>query len=976
MVNPGLEKFVTKVLYARMRCGIYNSAMMWLRLAVIGLLWVSSLAAQEKEQSVGLVLSSDGARLVRVNSELALKAKAGDILFPGDSLQGEGGTVSFLFCPEKSSQTLSQDGEVVFEADKLRVEQGELVDRKEVSFCILPQLERSPSASQQHYRDTLTRSLDITEGETASFESRLQELPASDQDALRAELEPIDQALSQDSDDQAARLARAAILQKYGLSADAIEEYEKISGAWEDADWVRALVHEEASEMEPEEAGEDGPGETYALLVGISEYQRLTEEQQLQFAHADAETFEEYLLSPRGGGLPEENIERLTNQEATTAAIRVAIESFLKTRAGRNDTLILFMAAHGTVAKTPDGPQAFIITYDSDPQDLASTALPMADIQALMRDQLSKVGRVMVYVDVCRAGMIGTIKSNTVNRNMEELFEEEGDLFGFLASRPKEYSIESARFGGGHGAFTYFLLRALNGDADDINETGNGDGFVSVNEVIDYVRDKVREATRNKQHPTERVSFLDDLELADIEADGILLSDWTPAPESERKTRFLAAVTLPDAAGMSAPKRRRRQATVDDIVLFEDALEAGRVLPETAESAFEPLRRLQRRLSKEDFLLLENRLRVALEDRGQQVLLRYLSGDQIPQTRSSFASGALYFGAAQVLTPDSPFLKSREAFSRGRMLIFDKQYDEAIEFLERAVRLDPKGAYSYNALGIAYLEQSDFSHAIQAFRDANRRAPYWAYPLHNLALAYTEIGDYQGAIRAYEEAMVNAPQYSYLPYNLGLVYQRLNRRNEAEEAYREAIALTPDLAEPYNALGVLYASRGRASQSEGFYRQALEKNPDLLAARHNLALLLAENQGRAPEAIDLWRENISRQEQYLPSRLVLAETLDRQGAVAEAMAEYRAVLSSKPDFVGARMALAGLLARSGNPDDAVEQLQEALQRKPRSPLVYEQLGDIEMARGRTAEARAAYESALENAADPKARKTIRSKLKQ
>ena len=108
---------------------------------------------------------------------------------------------------------------------------------------------------------------------------------------------------------------------------------------------------------------------------------------------------------------------------------------------------------------------------------------------------------------------------------------------------------------------------------------------------------------------------------------------------------------------------------------------------------------------------------------------------------------------------------------------------------------------------------------------------------------------------------------------------------------------------------------------------------------------------------------------------MLAETLDRQGAVAEAMAEYRAVLSSKPDYVGARLALAGLLARSGNPDAAVEQLQEALKRKPRSPLVYEHLGDIEMARGRTAEARAAYEKALENAADPKIRKTIRSKLK-
>ena len=40
------------------------------------------------------------------------------------------------------------------------------------------------------------------------------------------------------------------------------------------------------------------------------------------------------------------------------------------------------------------------------------------------------------------------------------------------------------------------------------------------------------------------------------------------------------------------------------------------------------------------------------------------------------------------------------------------------ERTKRVVRFDPSGAYSYNALGIAYLEQANFQRATPAFRDA------------------------------------------------------------------------------------------------------------------------------------------------------------------------------------------------------------------------------------------------------------------
>ena len=53
---------------------------------------------------------------------------------------------------------------------------------------------------------------------------------------------------------------------------------------------------------------------------------------------------------------------------------------------------------------------AYILTYDSDPQDLSSTALPMSEIQQLVEEELSKVGRVVLLADVCRAAAIGNTK--------------------------------------------------------------------------------------------------------------------------------------------------------------------------------------------------------------------------------------------------------------------------------------------------------------------------------------------------------------------------------------------------------------------------------------------------------------------------------------------------------------------------------------------------------------------------------------
>jgi tetratricopeptide (TPR) repeat protein len=923
--------------------------------AVVCLLGAGSAVGDTKEEPVGLILNASGSKLLRADTETPLAARPGDLLFSGDGLKTETGSASFLFCPAKAIDTLSAAGEVRFEAKQPRVKAGKISEQP-ARACTLPQTLRVATASQQHYGVSMTRGINKPEVPPVPRDKMLAD--------VTSELAPFDAALAANPKDQAALIGEATVFENHKLIANALEQYYRLREQWPDAVWIKSKIFEleEGLASQATAAAASAPGgQTYALLVGISKYAK--PELALQFAHADASVFAKLLESPRGGGVAADHILLLTDEKATTAAVRNGFQDFLKRRASKNDTVVILIAGHGTV-EVPGSKNAFILTYDSDPQDLKSTALPMAELQSLFEDQLSKVGRVLLFVDVCKAGTIGTIHNTSVSSNVQQLGDVEGDLFGLLASRPKEVSLEGPQFGGGHGVFSYYVIKGLEGAADQ-----NQDGNVDANELIKYVTEQVQTATNDKQHPREFGTYDNTLRLSDLKKPGIEIARWRVIFDSRRgEPLYLASAGAP-------PNLFDGQVSAD-IDRFASAIAAGRVLPPDPDNAFTALRALQPQLSPEQYQERKNQLQVALENKAQEVLLRYLAGDESPQARAAFEQGARDMDAARTLTQESLFLEGREDFFQGRALLFDKKFPEAAQLLEQSIRIDPGGAYGFNALGIAYLEQAQYDKAIPAFHDAIHRAQHWSYPLHNEALAYVELGDYKSAIRAYQDAIKLTPQYSYLPYNLGLVYQRLNRRNEAEASYRKALQLAPNSAEPYNALGTLKASQGKRAEAEQLYRHALEKNANLLPARHNLALLLTDEKNRQPEAIELWRENLRRSPDYLASRLSLAATLSARGDNAGAIEEYQNVLSTKPDYVGARLALAGLLAKTGANDQALEQLRRVSMQDTQNPAIFEQIGDLESTRHNTAGAREAYQSALGLRPDRATLNRLSNKLKE
>ncbi|RPI25579.1 MAG: hypothetical protein EHM61_14030 [Acidobacteria bacterium] len=159
----------------------------------------------------------------------------------------------------------------------------------------------------------------------------------------------------------------------------------------------------------------------WAIVVGISSYQH--DSLCLRYAHRDANEFCDWLQTPSGGGFAADHIVKLIDQEATTSNITRALRSFLK-RPAREDVVVVYFACHG--GPDPDRPgNIYLLTHDTDPGDIAGTALPMREIDLALRENLL-AERVVIIADTCHSAAIAANRrasggSALVNRYLQEL---------------------------------------------------------------------------------------------------------------------------------------------------------------------------------------------------------------------------------------------------------------------------------------------------------------------------------------------------------------------------------------------------------------------------------------------------------------------------------------------------------------------------------------------------------------------------
>jgi len=220
----------------------------------------------------------------------------------------------------------------------------------------------------------------------------------------------------------------------------------------------------------------------FALVVGIEKYTDLPE---AQFAQRDAEAVREHLAAM---GFPQRNIVFLAGPKATRTGLAKHVETWLPRSVSERSSVFFYYAGHG--APDPATGEAYLLPVDGDPQFLKDTGYPLRRLYEKL-DSL-KARRVIVALDSCFSGAGGR---SVLPRGTRPLVTKvrlgmpgQGKIVSFSASDSDQ--VSGALEEQGHGLFTYYFLRGLNGEAKDKS------GAVTVQSLYDYLLPRVRDMAR------------------------------------------------------------------------------------------------------------------------------------------------------------------------------------------------------------------------------------------------------------------------------------------------------------------------------------------------------------------------------------------------------------------------------------------------------------------------------------------------
>lgn len=210
-------------------------------------------------------------------------------------------------------------------------------------------------------------------------------------------------------------------------------------------------------------------------------------------------------------------------------------------------------------------------------------------------------------------------------------------------------------------------------------------------------------------------------------------------------------------------------------------------------------------------------------------------------------------------------------------------------------------------------------------------------------------------------------------FDLGFVFNETDRRPEAVEAYRKSVAAKPDVFESNLNLGMLLLASGSA-EAGTYVRAATRLKPSdkpqegLARAWGILGDILKEKQ--PAEALSAYGEAAKLDPKEPRAHLAAAGILGAQGNLVGAEAEFRKVRELEPGSVEALEGLVQVYSRGKRWPEAEAALREFLKGQPANASARAQLGRVLMAQGRTEEAVAELEGAVQSSADPAAEREL------
>jgi type IV pilus biogenesis/stability protein PilW len=156
------------------------------------------------------------------------------------------------------------------------------------------------------------------------------------------------------------------------------------------------------------------------------------------------------------------------------------------------------------------------------------------------------------------------------------------------------------------------------------------------------------------------------------------------------------------------------------------------------------------------------------------------------------------------------------------------KYQQAYIEFQRALEINPKDKEALNLIGILQLMQfEDFEKAIEYFKRALKIDKDYSQARNNLGLAYERTGRIDEAIASFNEAIANPlypnPEYAY--NNLGRIYYRSGQYDKAIDSYTAALRRVNDYTRSFYGLALCYNAKGYYGDASTALMRAIELDP-------------------------------------------------------------------------------------------------------------------------------------------------------
>ena len=290
------------------------------------------------------------------------------------------------------------------------------------------------------------------------------------------------------------------------------------------------------------------------------------------------------------------------------------------------------------------------------------------------------------------------------------------------------------------------------------------------------------------------------------------------------------------------------------------------------------------------------------------------------------------------------------------------KHEIAVEYIGRAIRLQPNVAVFHNNLGNAYHALRSIPEAIACYRRALELNPNLFEACNNLGAALKNGGQLDEAVKSCRRALELKPDFAEAHCNLGAVLCDQGHLDEAVACCRRALELKPDFVQAYCNLGAALKTQGHSDEAIGCYRRALELNPNFPGAHATLGNAL-KDQGRLVEALAAYRRALELMPGYAAAHNGVGAVLEELGDLQGAEAAYRTALRHERRYAFAYYKLAGLLGRTLPEADlaAMRGLLESSDSAQESALTGDQRMFLHFGLTRVLDARGDYAEAVEHA---------------